>query len=200
MSEFSLQLSPSCNLKNHVSSAVAEVIRLVENFSLHGNDEDQLDFTLYKLEQIVWSDFLTVEIIQLLLTAYNSLSKENDDTHFSQSSSSGQVIYTGSVGRPALDIPRETLKLYLSYGFSLQKIEKNPQKFEQFFVHQDEIISPEFVKKLLKVPDSSDLAHSRAFDMLLEFIETATKEELVDFLSFTTGSKFCSGPGCSNVG
>ena len=75
----------------------------------------------------------------------------------------------------------------------LGEIEKNPQKFEQFFVHQDEIISPEFVKKLLKVPDSSDLAHSRAFDMLLEFIDTATKEELVDFLSFTTGSKFCSG-------
>ena len=57
----------------------------------------------------------------------------------------------------------------------LREIEKNPQKFEQFFVHQDEIISPEFVKKLLKVPDSSDLAHSRVFDMLVEFIDTATK-------------------------
>ena len=79
MSEFSLQLSPSCNLKNHVSSAVGEVIRLLENFSLYGNDEEQLDFILYKREEIVylcvsgqniWSDFLTDEIIQLLLTAY----------------------------------------------------------------------------------------------------------------------------------
>ena len=79
MSELSLQLSPSCNLKNLVSSAVSEVIRLLENFSLHSNDEDQLDFTLYKLEQIVylgvngqniWRDFLTDEIIQLLLTVY----------------------------------------------------------------------------------------------------------------------------------
>ena len=74
-----------------------------------------------------------------------------------------------------------------------REIEKNPQKFEPFFVHQDEIISPEFVEKLLKVPDSSDLAHSRAFDMLVEFIDTATNDELVDFLSFTTDSKFCSG-------
>ena len=49
------------------------------------------------------------------------------------------------------------------------------------------------MKKLLKVPDSSDLAHSRAFDMLVEFIDTATNDALVDFLSFTTGSKFCSG-------
>ena len=125
---------------NHVSSAVSEVIWLVENFSLHGNDEDQLDFTLYKLEQIVylcvngqniWSDFLTDEIIQLLLTAYNSLSKENGDTYSSQSSSSCQRIYTGSVGRPALDIPRETLKLYLSYGFSLQKICQYVSRFKK---------------------------------------------------------------------
>ena len=107
MSEFSLQLSPSCDLKNHVSSAVCEVIRLLENFSLYDNDEDQLDFTLYKLEQIVylcvngqnnWSDFLTDEIIQLLLTAYNSLSKANDDTHSSQPSSSCQLMYSCLVG------------------------------------------------------------------------------------------------------
>ena len=107
MSEFSLQLSPSCNLKNHVSSAICEVIRLLENFSLYGNDEEQLDFTLYKLEQIVYlcvngqniqSDFLTDEIIQLLLTAYKSLSKENDDTHSNQPSSSCQLIYTCPVG------------------------------------------------------------------------------------------------------
>ena len=106
ISEFSLQLSPSCNLKNHVSSAVCEVIRLLENFSLYGNDEEQLDFTLYKLEQIVylcvngqniWSDFLTDEIIQLLLTAYNSLYKENDDAHSSQPSSSCHFIHTCSV-------------------------------------------------------------------------------------------------------
>lgn len=51
-----------------------------------------------------------------------------------------------------------------------REIEKNPQKFEPFFVHQDEIISPEFVEKLLKVPDSSDLAHTRAFDMLVDML------------------------------
>ena len=65
----------------------------------------------------------------------------------------------------------------------LREIKKNHLKFEQFFVHQDEIILPEFLKKLLKVPDSSDLAHCTAFDMLLEFIDTATKEELEDRFS-----------------
>ena len=57
----------------------SEVIRLLENFSLY--HEDQLDFILYELEQIVylcvnsqniWSDFLTDEIIQRLLTTYNT--------------------------------------------------------------------------------------------------------------------------------
>lgn len=66
----------------------------------------------------------------------------------------------------------------------LREIKKNHQTFERFFFfHQDEIILPEFLKKLLKVPDSSDLAHHTAFDMLLEFIDTATKEELEDRFS-----------------
>lgn len=56
----------------------SEVIRLLENFSLY--HEDQLDFILYELEQIVylcvnsqniWRDFLTDEIIQRLFTTYN---------------------------------------------------------------------------------------------------------------------------------
>ena len=43
-----------------------------------GSDENQLDYSLYKLEQVVylsvcsqniWPDFLTDEVIQLLLTA-----------------------------------------------------------------------------------------------------------------------------------
>ena len=69
----------------------------------------------------IWPDFLADEVIQLLLTAYNSLSQENTEIN-PRSSSSCQTIYTGSTGRPALAIPRETLKLYLSYGFSLKKI------------------------------------------------------------------------------
>ena len=84
MSQFSPHVSPGRNLKNHVSSAISEVIRLLENRRLCGNDRDQLDYSLYKLEQIVylcvcgqniWGYFLNDEIVQLLLTAYNSLSE-----------------------------------------------------------------------------------------------------------------------------
>ena len=130
MSQFSLHVSPGRNLKNHVSSAISEVIRLLENRRLCGNDREQLDYSLYKLDQIVylcvcgqniWGDFLNDEVVQLLLTAYNSLSEENVETNTHRSSSC-QVLYTGSAGRPSLVIPKETLKLYLSYGFSLQKI------------------------------------------------------------------------------
>ena len=83
---------------------------------------------MYRLEEIVFlcvsgqdisRNFLPDEVI-LLVTAYGSLSQENDDN--SRTMPRYQPMYRGSTGRPALDIPRETLKLYLSYGFSLKKI------------------------------------------------------------------------------
>jgi len=70
----------------------------------------------------------------------------------------------------------------------------NPQKFEQFFVHHDGDISPDFVKKLLKVPDiSSDPVVQRAVNMLHEFIDTGNKDDLSDFLLFTSGSMIATG-------
>ena len=86
----------------------------------------------------------------------------------------------------------------------LSQIEKNPSKFEPFFVHHDENISPAFVKKLLKVPDASlDLVEQKsAIDMLYEFLDTASKHDLSDFLLFTTGSKINTGalrPECIKV-
>ena len=123
-------ISPCGNLRSHLSSAISGVIRLLENLSTCGNDRNQLDYSLYKLEQIVylsmcsqniWRDFLTDEVTQLLLTAYSYLSQENNECDTCRTLDC-QVIYTGSAGRPALAIPRETLKLYWSYGFSLQKI------------------------------------------------------------------------------
>jgi len=85
----------------------------------------------------------------------------------------------------------------------LSKIENNPQKFEQFFVHHDGDISPDFVKRLLKVPDtSSDPVVQRAVNMLHEFIDTGNKDDLSDFLLFTTGSMIATGglrPECIKV-
>ena len=55
----------------------------------------------------------------------------------------------------------------------LSKIENNPEKFEQLFVHHDGDIAEDFVKKLLNVPDtSSDPVVQDAVNMLHEFIDT----------------------------
>lgn len=43
----------------------------------------------------------------------------------------------------------------------LNKIEKNPEKFEPFFVHHSQTISPTFVKKLLKLPDEAWIVVSK---------------------------------------
>ena len=129
MAQFSPCVSPDLNLKRYISSAIFEVVRLIENVGSCSNYQNQLDYALYRLEEIVflcvsgqdvWRNFLPEEVIQLLVTAYDSLSQENDDN--SRRMPRCQPIYRGSTGRPALEIPRETLKLYLSYGFSLKKI------------------------------------------------------------------------------
>ena len=83
MSQFSPDVSPALNLRNHISSAIGKVIYLLENLISSGCDENQLDYSLYKLEQVIylcvcsqniWPDFVSDEVIQLLLTAQNSLS------------------------------------------------------------------------------------------------------------------------------
>ena len=122
--------SPIINLKRQIVSSVIEIVRLLESHENGSNDRDQFDYSVYKLEHVmylcasaneIYRDFLSDELIRLLLTAYNSLSELNvDDGTYKKGFS--QPVYTGFAGRPALDIPRETLKLYLSYGFSLNKI------------------------------------------------------------------------------
>ncbi|XP_068745516.1 G2/M phase-specific E3 ubiquitin-protein ligase-like isoform X6 [Montipora capricornis] len=85
----------------------------------------------------------------------------------------------------------------------LNEIEKNTEKFEPVFVHHSQTISPTFVKKLLKLPDESlDASVKSAVKMLCEFIDTASLDDLSDFLVFTTGSKVNTGsmrPGCIKV-
>jgi len=40
MFQFTPDVSPALNLKNHISSAVYEVIRLLENLMFSGSDEN----------------------------------------------------------------------------------------------------------------------------------------------------------------
>ena len=64
----------------------------------------------------------------------------------------------------------------------LSEVEKHPLKFEPFFIHHDENISPAFAKKLLKVPDASlDLVEESSIDIVYEFVDTASKNDLSDF-------------------
>lgn len=77
----------------------------------------------------------------------------------------------------------------------LKEIENKPEIFEPLFVHSGESVSSTFVKSLLNLPDTTttDQVAKNAVEMLLEFIECASEDELLDFLSFTTGSKLKSG-------
>ena len=124
-------ISPARNLKIHLSSAISLSYSLFgkSQYKIRGNDQNQLDDSMYKLEQIVylcicsqniWTDFLTDEVSQLLLAAYSKLCQESNDLN-TRRESGCQVTYTGLTGRPALAIPRETLKLYFKVGFLTSK-------------------------------------------------------------------------------
>lgn len=53
MFQFSPSVSMALHLKNHISSAICEVIRLLKNLMLSDSDENHLDYLLYKLEQAI---------------------------------------------------------------------------------------------------------------------------------------------------
>lgn len=87
MFHFSPSVSMALHLKNHISSAICEVICLLKNLMLSDSD----DYLFYKLEQAIylrffsqniWPHFFTDEIIQILLTDHNSLSQENTEKQF----------------------------------------------------------------------------------------------------------------------
>ena len=115
------------NLKNQIIIALRQVIQLLESQDYCVGDRNQLDYAFFRLEQVLYLctsaneviNFMSDEILEMLWIAYNSL---NELFHSNvRKVSSCQQLYTGLVGRPTLDVPRETLKLYLNYGWFLCK-------------------------------------------------------------------------------
>jgi transposase InsO family protein len=123
-------VSPVNNLKLYVSSSLSEVIRLLEGLR---HDRNEFGYVLYKLEQVVqvairseeqglWQQVFPEQLLDTLIDSYNIL-LEDDFQHLpGNSTCRPTTVNSGSVGRPALDIPKETLKMFLNYGFSLIKI------------------------------------------------------------------------------
>lgn len=127
---FSTSSFPSTNVNSFLKNSISEVIRILESGSC-GHDSNEFDYALYKVDQLVylciqcqmiWKDGSLENVLDLLMDAYNFLRLEDRNTQSASCSHRVPVIHTGAVGRPAFELPRETLKLYLRYGFSLHKI------------------------------------------------------------------------------
>ena len=121
-------VSPENNLKLYVSSSLSEIIWLQEGLN---HDRNEFDYVLYKLEQVVqvglrseeqglWERVFPEQLLYTLIDMYNKLLE--DDFQSLPGPCRPTTVSSGSVGRPALDIPKETLKMFLYYGFSLIKI------------------------------------------------------------------------------
>ena len=73
-------------------------------------------------------------------------------------------------------------------GFK-KELEKAPAKFEHFFVHSSDEVSPAFVKSLLTPPVTHDAQVKHVKQMLYSFIQNSSADDLFDFLSFATVSR-----------
>jgi hypothetical protein len=111
------------------------VVRLFEGVSLN-NDRTQFEHALYKLEQVIqigissdeqglWHQVFPEHLLDTLIYAFNTLLEETMSLHSDCSTMSvtkPATVAKDSAGRPAFEIKRETLKLFMRYGFSLVKI------------------------------------------------------------------------------
>ena len=68
----------------------------------------------------MWQRTFLNEFLNDLIVAYNKLLEEESQPI--DGTRQPSVFYTGAAGRPSIDIPRQTLKMYLNFGFSLIKI------------------------------------------------------------------------------
>ena len=121
-------ISPELNLKQYICNNVNEIIRILENLS---HDRKEYDHAVYKLEHVIqigvrsevqglWQRTFLNELLNDLIVAYNKLLEEESQPF--DGTRQPSVVYAGAAGRPLIDIPRQTLKMYLNFGFSLIKI------------------------------------------------------------------------------
>ncbi|XP_028412494.1 uncharacterized protein LOC114535330 [Dendronephthya gigantea] len=84
----------------------------------------------------------------------------------------------------------------------LAEIEKSPEKFQSFFVHEDGDIDGDFITSLLRLPDASSPSVQNVVQLLLLFIKNAKEGVLRQLLCFVTGCKSTTAalkPGCVSV-
>eukprot|EP00794_Sanderia_malayensis_P018309 gene18309-20132_t len=114
------------NIKSFLVSNLQQVLRNLEQ----NLDANILDYSLYKLQQSIElciqcngfkdSDFFgNDEFVNVLLVAYDLL--EEDLQKEVENQDIGYSVVGTKMGRPQLNIPKDTLELYLQYGFSLPK-------------------------------------------------------------------------------
>ncbi|KAJ7372470.1 hypothetical protein OS493_018977 [Desmophyllum pertusum] len=84
----------------------------------------------------------------------------------------------------------------LAYRMSWKKHLVN---LEHLFVHKDDEVSAAYVKELLRPPTSSDAQVQQVVQMLYAFLQNSSKDDLLDFLCFATGSRSSTSMFCTWV-
>ena len=137
-------VDPRQNISNYIIGQLQSLVRDLEASS--AVDSNLFDYVSFRLEQVIltclqsnetWNNFIPEHVIWGLISAYNILKDQEmtDGMYENIVASIGNVCpeseFTDNLprapwgaGRPSFDIPVNTLKIYLRYGFSIEKIAK----------------------------------------------------------------------------
>ncbi len=120
------QATPQENIREFIISVLREITHNLEDFN-QWSDTNLIDYSAYKLQQVLIlclqcrarSDhFVGDDVIFALVRAHDFLEESLNNAD----GNTATVQTSGTIGRPSIEIPKETLKLYLRYGFTYSRI------------------------------------------------------------------------------
>ena len=115
--------SPEDVFKSFVTKEITELLSHLNN---NGHDRNTLDYIAYRVEEIIpflmqgsVINYINDEIVDLFINIVSVLTNHLDEDSLTYKA---PVIYTGNVGRPSYEIPREWLLQCLENGFTQKDI------------------------------------------------------------------------------
>ena len=111
-------------LQSHIIKELDELILMLgESRTQH----DSVDYVYFRMEQVISilirADFINLMDQGVLDLVINSWENLKNIIHNEELPKAVNFVYTGNVGRPSYDIPKEWLRCCLEYGFTQKDIE-----------------------------------------------------------------------------
>ena len=113
------RVDPATLLQSHIIKELDELILML---SESRTQHDSVDYVYFRMEQLisilmraVFMNFMNQGVLDLVINSWESLRYIINNEELPKAVS---FVYTGNVGRPLYNIPKEWLRYCLEYGFT----------------------------------------------------------------------------------